>query len=197
MRLDEVLAAWQGCLDPAPLDQARGGVALCVDLSRDGRHATVAAAQIMPDGRARVELLADLAGPTAASNLERVLPALLLAVKPRVLGWFPNGPAAAVAAKLAKAPAGVTVTEIRGDTPAVVMGFAKEVAAVTLAHSGDPLLDAHVLGAEKLDSGGGWVFSRRGGEHADAAYAAAGAVHLARTVPRAPKYSKRVHVPAG
>jgi len=190
-------AAWAECLDPGPLEPKRGGIALCVDLSRDGRHATLAAAQVGPlGGKVRVELLASWSGPAAASDLERALPGWLKTVKPKVLGWFPNGPAAAVAAKLTTTPAGVAVSEIRGDTPAVVMGFAKEVAAVTLAHSGDPLLDAHALGAEKLDSGGGWVFSRRDG-HADAVYAAAGAVHLARTVPRTPRYSKRVHVPGG
>lgn len=196
-------AAWLACLDPAPLDTGRGAgrVALCIDLSADGTHATCAAAQIGADGRARVELLASWSGPQAASNMGRALPALVALVKPRALGWFPNGPAAAVATDLAARrapgavwpPRGVTVSEIRGETPAVVMGFGKEVAAATMVHSGDPLLDAHVGGAERRASGGGWVFSRSGGEHADAAYAAAGAVHLARTLPPARRTSRRVH----
>lgn len=186
---------WSACLDPGPLATGRGAapVALCIDLSPDGAHATLAAAQVGADGRVRGELLASWSGPRAASNLEQALPGLVAVVKPRVVGWFPAGPAAAVAAGLATGrkagvpwpPRGVRVAEIRGETPAVVMGFAKEVAAATFVHSGDPLLDAHVTGAEKKSTSGGWVFARATGEHADAAYAMAGAVHLARTLPAA------------
>jgi hypothetical protein len=194
------LEAWRGTLDPGPLDPERKRIALCVDVSPDGAHATLAAAQVMagPLDRVRVELLASWSGPRAASDMERALPEFLRLVKPRTLGWFPNGPAAAVAARM-KAPArGVTVEEIRGDTPAVVMGFAKEVTAGTLARSDDALLDDHVTGAEKLPSGGGWVFARSDGAHVDAAYAAAGAVHLARTMPPPRRRSTRVHPgPAG
>jgi hypothetical protein len=50
-------------------------------------------------------------------------------------------------------------------------------------HSGDGLLTAHVTGSEKLKSGDTWRFSRRGRGHCDAAYAAAGAAHLARLLP--------------
>jgi hypothetical protein len=63
------------------------------------------------------------------------------------------------------------------------MGFSEQVDAHRIAHSGDPLLDAHVSAAEKLSTGDGWRFSRKGEGHVDAAYAAAGAVHLARTLP--------------
>lgn len=181
--------AWADCLDPGPLVPGRGRTALCVDLSPDGQHATLAAAQVMTDNRVRVELVADWSGPTAASDLGRDLPGWVDLVKPRVVGWFPNGPAAAVAAELTGKPGGtwpprgVTVAEIRGENTAVCMGFGKEVAAATVAQSGDPLLTAHVTGAEKMTSGNGWVFARAAGEHCDAAYAGAGAVHLARTMP--------------
>jgi hypothetical protein len=40
-----------------------------------------------------------------------------------------------------------------------------------------------VTGAGRLKRGDAWVFSRKGEGHCDAAYAAAGAVHLARTLP--------------
>jgi hypothetical protein len=117
---------------------------------------------------------------------------LLAKVKPQALGWFPSGPAAALAADLTdrrKAgrpswpPAGVTVEEIRGEVSAVCMGFAEQVGAAQIVHSDDPLLNAHVAGAERLKRGDAWVFSRRGAGHVDATYAAAGAVHLARTLP--------------
>lgn len=187
---------WQACSDAGPLDQAgpaRRRIALCVDLSPDGRHATLAAAQVMPDDRVRVELLASWSGDRAASELERDLPGWRSLVRARVYGWFPNGPAAAIAAGL-RTMRGSAGTEIRGDTPAVVMGLAKEVAARTLAHSDDPLLNDHVTGAERMAAGGGWVFSRPDGRHVDAAYAAAGAVYLARTLPRARAASRKLHV---
>ena len=62
------------------------------------------------------------------------------------------------------------------------MGFAEQVRSHSIAHSGDPLLDAHVQAAEKLHQGDGWRFTRRGAAYVDAVYAAAGAVHLARTL---------------
>ena len=75
------------------------------------------------------------------------------------------------------------MSEIRGEITAVCMGLAEQVTARQLAHSGDPLLDAHIGSAERLRRGDGWVFSRKGDGHVDAAYALAGAVHLARTLP--------------
>jgi hypothetical protein len=57
------------------------------------------------------------------------------------------------------------------------------VAAEKVWHSGDPLLDDHVTGAEKAFRGDAWVFSRKGEGDVDGLYAAAGAAHLARTLP--------------
>jgi len=70
------------------------------------------------------------------------------------------------------------------------MSFADRVRTGGVEHLDDPLLTAHVLGAEPKERGDRWVFSRKGG-HCDAAYAAAGAVHLALILPPAP--STRVH----
>jgi hypothetical protein len=47
-------------------------------------------------------------------------------------------------------------------------------------HGGDALLNGHLGGAKKYHSGDGWRFVRRGTGHVDAAYAAAGAVHVLR-----------------
>ncbi|MBM0274128.1 hypothetical protein [Micromonospora tarensis] len=148
--------------------------------------------------------------------MRRELPGLVARLRPKVLGWLPAGPAAASAADLAERkgwpPPGVKVEAIRGDVAAVCMGFEKEVTARRLAHSGDPLLDRQVGSAERLRRGDTWVFSRQikaaetksakadedgeeqpGGGHVDAVYAAAGAVHLARTLP-APVGKPRVVV---
>ena len=72
---------------------------------------------------------------------------------------------------------------IRGDVAACCMGLAEQVMSGRIAHSDDPLLNAHIGGAERLKRGDAWVLSRKGEGHVDAAYAVAGAVHLARTLP--------------
>ena len=186
---------WLRCCEVGDLSGARSRVALVIDVAPDGLHATLYAAAVMSDDRVRVDPVAAWGGVGCVDRASRDLPGHLAAVRPQVLGWLPSGPAAAMAANLADRskqgklprrgwpPPGVVVAEIRGEVTAVCMGFAEQVAAGRVVHSGDPLLDAQVAGAEKLTRGDGWVFSRRGEGHVDAVYAAAGAVHLARTLP--------------
>lgn len=183
-------SAWGRCLDVGDLADARSRVALCLDVAPDQLHATLAAAAVLPDGRTRVEVVAAWEGLACTDTLRRELPGLLARVRPRVLGWLPAGPAAVLAADLAERkgrtgwpPPGVSVAEIRGEITAVCMGLAELVQARQIAQSDDPLLTAHIGGAERLKRGDGWVFSRKGEGHCDGAYAAAGAVHLARTLP--------------
>ena len=190
-RLDPALdpIGWQECHIVGTLEDVR--LAACVDVAPNGMHATLAAAAVVDGVKVRVETVAEWSGPTAVADMERDLPMWIGRVKPAVLGWFPTGPAAAAAARLAdrrKAgrygwpPPGVTISEVRSEMTAVCMALAKEVAARTLLHSGQAMLDAQVDGAEKLPRGDGWVISRKGGP-ADAVYAIAGAAHLARTMP--------------
>lgn len=189
--------AWTACLDVGDLAAARSRVALCLDVAPDGLHATLTAAAVLPDDRVRVEPVKAWAGPACLDELRRELPGELARVKPQVLGWFPAGPAAAIAADLRRRPgwppAGIRVEEIKGDTAAVCMGLDEQVTAIRIAHSGDPLQDAHIAAAERLFRGPVWVFSRKTKGvadevgHCDAAYAAAGAVHLARTLPPKPR----------
>lgn len=175
---------WLACLDVGDLADDRERVALCLDVAPDLLHATLYAAAVLADERVRVEPVQAWSGPGCTDTLRKELLGHVERVKPKVLGWFPMGPAAAMAADLAEGrgwpPAGVEVEEIRGEVTAVCMGFVEQVSSVRIAHSGDPLLDAHVAGAEKLSHGDGWRFSRKGTGHVDALYAAAGAVHLAR-----------------
>lgn len=192
-------AAWVRCLDPGTLDGVRSRLALCLDVSPDGLHATLAAAAPLDDGRTRVEVLAAWSGVGCADAMSRDLPGWIERTRPQTLGWFPTGPAAALAAplrssRLARTP-GLTVEEIKADAAAVCMGFGQQVLGVQVAQSDDALLNSHVEAAEKLRSGDRWVFSRRGGGHVDAVYAAAGAVHLARTLP-APVGRQRIVRPA-
>ena len=176
--------AWRACLELGDLSAVRKRVAACLDVAPDGQHATLAAAAPLADGRVRVEVVAAWSD---TDELRRDLPGLVRRVRPRALGWFPAGPAAALAADLAERagwpPAGVKVDELRGEVSAVCMGLAEQVKTGRIVHAGDPLLEAHVTGAERLKQGDGWRFSRKGDGHCDAAYAAAGAVHLARTLP--------------
>lgn len=186
---------WRACLDVGDLADLRAGVAACVDLSLDEQHATLLAAAVMPDGRVRLEAVRAWEGRGCTLALLRDLPGELRKVRPRVFGWFPAGPAAAVAAKLADRtkpnqraasawpPKGVVVAEITSEVPAVCMGFAEQVHTKQIAHSDDPLLNAQILGTQMLHQGVRWVYTRRGAGHCDATYAAAGAVHLARTLP--------------
>jgi hypothetical protein len=74
------------------------------------------------------------------------------------------------------------------------MGFSALVSADKVWHSGDELLDDNVRGAQKLAKGDTWVFSRKGAGDADALYAAAGAAHLAQTLP-APVGRPRILLP--
>ncbi|MBB4689817.1 terminase [Amycolatopsis jiangsuensis] len=177
---------WAACLDRGDLSDVRGRVALCFDVSLDGRHATLAAAAVLPDGRVRVEVVAawdDMA------VMRREMRGWVRRVGPRRIGWFPSGPAAAYAAVLTDndqadwPPEGVEVEGIRAEVPAVCMGLAELVDAQQVAHSDDPLLNAQVPATEKLRQGDAWRFTRRGAGHCDATYATAGAAHLARTLP--------------
>lgn len=182
---------WLGCLEVGDLGEVRDRVALCFDVATSTVHATLYAAALMPDGRVRVDPVQAWDGPGCADQAARELPELVARIKPRSFGWLPGGPAEAVGASLKDRagrgdwpPRGVTVQEVRGELPAVCMGLAELVTARKLVHSGDPLLDAHVGSAERLKRGDGWVFSRRGAGPCDAAYAAAGAAHLARILPK-------------
>jgi hypothetical protein len=191
--------AWASCADPGTLDGVRDRLALFVDVAPDQQHATLAAAAVLPDGRVRVEPVDAWAGVGATDKARRALPALVRRVRPRVLGWAPNGPAAELAADMAERPgwppAGVELAELRGDVAGACMAFRSLVNARQVAHSNDPLVDAHIAAAERLERGDTWVFARRGRGHVDAAYAVAGAAQLARTVP--PPIGKRKLVVVG
>ena len=180
------MEAWQECATGGDLTNLRDKVALCLDVSIDELHATVVAAA--QDGeKTRVDFIAQWEGQSAVRDMCASLPGILARVKPRVLGWFPNGPAASAAASLAERdnwpPPGVEFEPIRGNITAVCMGFAEQVRSHNISHSAHQVIEAHVRAAEKLHQGDGWRFTRRKAGYVDAAYAAAGAVHLARTLP--------------
>lgn len=184
------IAAWRRNREDGDLHGLKN-IAMCFDVSTNGKHATLYAAAGLSDGRTRVDFFREWTGDGCANKAMREMPALFaqMKVKPRVLGYLPSGPGAAVMADMETSklgvwpPRGVTVSAIRGETTAVCMGFEQLVVADKVIHSGDPLLDAHIEGAERLKRGDAWVFSRKNpDEECDALYAAAGATHLARTL---------------
>lgn len=187
---------WEGCFCEGTMDGLRDRVALCLDVSLDLRHAILVAGAVMPDDRVRVESVKAWSGLGCTREIRRDLPAILSQwrVKPRVIGYFPGGPAASVQADLADPgkqarrrvawpPPGVQVREITADTPGVCMSLAETVLDRGVAHSRDPLIDAHVEAAQRLWSGDRWRFCRKGATPVNGAYAVAGAVHLAKTLP--------------
>jgi phage terminase large subunit-like protein len=170
--------AWTACTDPAlTLDGLRDRIVACIDISPDLAHATLVAAAIDTNNRVRIEAIASW---TDTATMLGDLPSWIERIQPRQLGWFSSGPAAALKADLEHLGG-----EGMGGTEAIAacQALAEHVQARRLLHAGDPLLTAHIVGAKRLPSGDGWRFVRRGAGHVDAAYAAAGAVHLARSLP--------------
>ncbi|MGH3190014.1 MAG: hypothetical protein ACRDOL_22665 [Streptosporangiaceae bacterium] len=173
------LARWNSCADAAgTLEAHRKRIAACFDAAPDGKHATLAVAAVLPDGRVRVEIAAAWKNTDAA---RAELGPLLDRIKPVVTGWYPSGPAAAFAPILRARRGSAELTG--GKAAEACMGLADLTRALRVVHPADPLLDAHIRGASKLNSGDGWRFTRRGEGHVDAAYAAAGAVKLAQELP--------------
>ena len=175
--------------DRVDLAEHRRQVALCLDVALDGSHATLVAAARVGE-YVYVEVVRRWQGFGCTKAVRADLPGLVGRLRPRTFGWFPGGPAAAVAAALRTKQAGrvwppprVEVQEITSDVPAVCMGLAEQVNADEVRHPRDPMLDEHVGQTQKLKRGDGWIFVRHGSRPIDGTYAAAGAVHLARTLP--------------
>ncbi|HSL51979.1 MAG TPA: hypothetical protein VK878_23155 [Candidatus Deferrimicrobiaceae bacterium] len=189
--------AWTECNKGGDLAGLRDRIALVFDISLDGLHVTLTAGARRDDGVTVLDVVKAWDGPNAKAQFRKEFPVLVRKTKPRAIGWFPGGPAAAVAAEMAKRkarpgelawpPKGISFAELRDDATAACMGFADRVTARQVSHGNDPLQNAHILGADKLEQGERWRFMRRGAGQCDAAYAAAGATHLAQTVtPRRP-----------
>jgi hypothetical protein len=194
-------AAWKAGGDPlGTMDEHRRRLAASFDISPDGKHCTLAVAARRTDGKIRTEIVRAWAS-TEEARAE--LPELLSKVAPAALGWFPSGPAAALAPLLRDLARGINRRggkrqpgqlaedgELTGQTVGeACQGLADLVKGHQVVHGAQPLLDAHINGSRKLVTGDGWRFTRRGGGHCDAAYACAGAVYLALTMP-APKTAR-------
>jgi phage terminase large subunit-like protein len=183
--------AWQACADEAGrMDAYRDRLAACFDMAPDGQHATLAVAAITSDGRPRVEVVqawdsSDTARAELGGWLDRIDAA--------AVGWFPAGPAGAFAPILRARPGSTELTG--GKVAELCQGLGDLAKGRNLLHADQALLNAHIKGASKLPSGDGWRFTRRGGTsqgHVDAAYAAAGAIYIAQTMPEPQRASIRI-----
>src|SRR5581483_6344910 len=194
--------AWKACgptegRERVDLARHRNRLALCIEVSQDGKHVTLAGAALV-DGLVHTEIIK---GWESTADARRELAALVTKLRPRALAWLPGGPAAALAAEIARPkarpttargtatrwpPPGIKLVEITSETTAVCMGFAEQIESDELRHDGHALGIAHVGNAIRLGRGDAWVFARKGAGHVDALYAMAGAVHLARTLPPPP-----------
>lgn len=189
--------AWEDCGDDPHsifyIKTSKHTLSMCLDVSLDGSHATLAGA-VERAGIMHVGVIEAWEGYDCTARLRAELPELIESWKPDSgrlrVGWLPSGPAAAVAASLrppdtgrkANHHIGVEWMEIRADVTAVCMGLADVVRNRELRHAGDPMLTAHVRAVQKQDRGDAWVFGRKqSAGPIDGAYALAGAVHLART----------------
>jgi hypothetical protein len=174
-------ADWAACLDPGmKVSPQVPNLALCVDISPDLQHATLIAAALGHDELVRVWSVASWEGPLASRQAAAEFGLWKKRLKPRKIGYFPAGPAAGVSVDLDKLGAeGIPAA----GTTAACQALTAQVLGRQLVHNGDPLLTAHITGAKKWPVSDGWRFVRKGVGHVDAAYAAAGAVQLARTLP--------------
>jgi hypothetical protein len=204
-------SAWAACADPAgagSLDPATARVALCLDVSPDYAHVTLYGAAVGSAGDARVRVF-PVRSWSNVDDARADLPDLIDAVQPAEFGWFPSGPAASLGADLRtmrlrfrrllakreKGADGIERLVLDDEEEFARIGsqlekeacqvFAADVIGGRMVHPDDPLLNAHVHAAAKLRTGDGWRFGRTDGGHVDAAYAAAGALYLARMIPEA------------
>lgn len=157
---------WEGQATDTPLDlaQHRDKVALCLDVSLDGSHASLlAAAQL--NGIVHLDVVAAWSGYGCTKALRAELPDIVLRVRPRVLGWFPNGPAAVLLADMQERrragwpPRRVALQALTTETTAVCMALPELVRAGEILHPADPMLNAHVGSAQRLNRGDGWVYT--------------------------------------
>lgn len=169
--------SWEACKDVRmTLDADRTRVVLCLDVAPDAAHATLVAAAKAPNGRIKLDVVKSW-GLEQMPHLVNDVNELVSRIRPRKFGWFPGGPAAAFGSSMRRVRRHEEITDVAG----ACQGLVALVRGQQVEHGADPLLTRHILEARKYPMGDGYRYTRRAG-HVDAAYAAAGAAHLAQSL---------------
>ena len=176
--------------EPLDLAEHRDKVALCLDVSMSGDRADLVAAALI-NGVVHLDVVKTWSGPFCTKEMRADLPGIVAKVQPRAIGWFPEGPAAVIAADMAKRrragvvwpPKRVKLEALTTEATTASMSFAEWVKVGEILHPGDPSLNAQIANAQRLRVGNRWTFGRRGAGPVSGCYAAAGAAWLARTLP--------------
>jgi hypothetical protein len=184
------LVAWRDCKDASgSLVSGKDELSVVFDSAPDGEHATLVGAVLTRDGRVRLEVFATWRDLDTA---RWELPTLLDELAPGNVGWFPNAANGPLAPIFRREPGNrqerkgwrKNIIELTGtkvtESCQLIVDLVK---ARKVLHPDDKLLNAHVIGAKKLDQGDGWRFVRKGVGHVDGAYAAGGAAYVAMTYP--------------
>lgn len=170
------------------LQRSQHGLCAAIDMSPDGRHISLVVATQEDgdgDGESRRPVLVAVRkawqGEDATDLFREDIADVVHGLDAVAMGFFPSGPAAGISVELEEA--GFEALDA-ADTRTACQSFAALTKDGMLRHSGDAMLNDHVLNSRRLGQGDGWRFGRRGRGHVDGAYALAGAVHLARTQTR-------------
>lgn len=195
------LDAYRLCrVEDLTLQHVKDQLVACIDVSADETHVDLAIAAPVDDGQ--VKVIAEMAGAWGSvAEARAALAGLLEMIRPRALGWYPQGSAGSLAVDI-EASHGVSVGRkhwdgtFRDHSPGVVGITGADVNATCMAFADlvlnqafqcrvSPLLDDHISQSAKYETGesGGWRFARKGSRPISATYAVAGAVHLARSLP--------------
>jgi hypothetical protein len=180
------MIAWGTLADRAGPSARAGTASLVLESSNDGAHITaVSAVQLPDDGRVRLRMVREW---TSTARARRELPELVELLKPKAVGWFPKGPGSVFSAAMGKFKNAVP---IRGTAVQEAhMTFADYVEGRQILQPGDATLDLHMARTSRVGTEASWQFDH-GPEHTDAAWAAAGALHLALTQPDPPPPKRR------
>jgi phage terminase large subunit-like protein len=143
--------AWDRCTDPAATvpDSAVHEVVFGLDANPDLSHASISVAWRRPDGRTHVELVSSHDSTWSA---ETTLRRLVERWQPRCLALIGKGPAEPVGARLGAE--GVDLCALSGaDVDRAARSFYEAASAGRLTHPADPVLAAHLEGAQGSSPG--------------------------------------------
>lgn len=181
-------AAWSTLADPAgsmPDDR----MVMCVESSLEGDSVVAVGAVMLPDGRARL----DVVGVWGSTEEARAaLPELKAALRPRILVWFPKGPSAGALGPVLRR---LGAREIKGTAVSeACMTLADRVDGRQVTHGDHPVLSAQVGHTGMVGNAASWIFDRGPGA-TNAVWAAAGALHALLNSPAPMHRERRVLLP--